>query len=161
MSSWSNMYKWRPRKNMFKSEKSQRLNHSEDCWFKHHTFDSLSSVEFCGLVLLNRLLSSLPSSADPRVSENVSGELINASVLNTWCQSSVRRPHPSLSLQEKTPSGLSSPSRRTRTPTATESSTWRGPGTASLSASSCATRSGTRSTWATRLTVSSLWILLD
>lgn len=56
------------------------------------------------------------------------------------------------------PSGLSSPSRRTRTPTVTANSTWRGRGTASLLASNCATPSGTRSTWATRSTVSSIYI---
>lgn len=58
------------------------------------------------------------------------------------------------SLQGKTPSGLSSPSQQTRTPTATASSTWSGRGTASSSASSCATRSDTRSTWATLWPVS-------
>lgn len=59
------------------------------------------------------------------------------------------------------PSGLSSPLRRTRTRTATASSTWRGRGIASLSASSCATRSGTRSTWATRSMVSSISHLIQ
>lgn len=56
--------------------------------------------------------------------------------------------------QEKTPSGLNFPSRRTLTLTATESSMSREPGTANLLESSCATPSGTRSTWVTPWTVS-------
>lgn len=139
------------------------LHYSQNEWT--HTLDICSWLRFWKIPLKNDLGGKFPMlklsfplcrflSWSPGERERFRWDYLTSRASSTWRHSSEHNTETLLSLQGKTQSGPSSPSPRTRTPTATGNSSWRGRGTASMSASSCATRSGTRSTWATRSTVS-------